>query len=81
MPDLAGPIEHVKGLFEGDELLPKPDVHPEYETVRQNLQDIEDKLADELEKAKKMFKCPSIVYKDSQFDAAFSRDAVTGGRG
>lgn len=52
VPDLEVPLENVKSLYDGAELLPMENVNNDYERVRQIVQDIEDALQSQLEAAK-----------------------------
>ncbi|GAA5958465.1 hypothetical protein JCM21900_001479 [Sporobolomyces salmonicolor] len=63
-PDISTLLEEIKELYEGDELLPVEGKDEEYERVRLNVEEIEEALQDELEKAQKQFKDSSIAFKN-----------------
>ncbi|CEQ40291.1 SPOSA6832_01905, partial [Sporobolomyces salmonicolor] len=69
-PDISTLLEEIKELYEGDELLPVEGKDEEYEAslsllrVRLNVEEIEEALQDELEKAQKQFKDSSIAFKN-----------------
>lgn len=62
IPDLEAPLENVRGLFTGNELLPKKKVNPDYERVKKVVDDIEAALQEQLDAAKSRDK--SACFKD-----------------
>ncbi|KAK4705468.1 DNA mismatch repair protein MSH6, partial [Phenoliferia sp. Uapishka_3] len=63
-PDLQELIERIEGMYDGEELLPVDGADEDYETVRQNVVDIEESLQEVLEKAKVSLNCTKLEFKD-----------------
>ncbi|KDE02450.1 hypothetical protein MVLG_07000 [Microbotryum lychnidis-dioicae p1A1 Lamole] len=63
-PDLGPLLEEVEAMYDGDELLPVEGKDEQYEVVRRKVEQIEEQLDEQLEKAKKDLRCPAIIYRD-----------------
>ncbi|SDA02255.1 BZ3501_MvSof-1269-A2-R1_C50g00263 [Microbotryum saponariae] len=63
-PDLGPLLEEIEAMYDGDELLPVEGKDEQYEVVRRKVEQIEEQLDEQLEKAKKDLRCPAIIYRD-----------------